>query len=565
VHGGALIAQLKAKLSRLRWRAPLALFVLATLAFQLVLDFRIIPPQSLAWIFAWDADPAGYYLASAYYRNAAWHFPITEMENLLHPVGASFAMMDAVPVAGILTKLLSFALPADFQYLGLWLYSCVLLNAVFGYLVLGRLVEDRALRWAGTCLITLAPPLVTRFVHTALSTHWLLLASFWTVLEDRTLPKKRLWSLAALSWFVSPVLMVMVNAILVGVFWVHRRDRRQVVIAALGWVSVLVGSAALLGYFNLRESTAKLHPFFFSDLTSLVSSFGTSSIVPSLPTRREPGGYYAPWALGENFAYLGLGGILLLLALLADTVARWLARDPRRRPSAAERVITLSCLAMAGYAISPSPYFLGEPWDGIPALTRLLEPVLMRLRVPARFLWPLFYFVLVFGTRAAERWLARLARPAALKVAAAVIVVLQAADLGPWLLEQGRNPAFVRPPPLPVLPDFLARRWTPRTRFMIFDPPIQRETCSSRKARWSSYDERSFALALFGIRHQLITNTDFRISARLSRRDLGRVCRHGDEVNRSSGLRPDVMIVTTADQHRQSGHEAPLRRFGRPP
>ena len=552
VRGGALIAQLAAKLRESRFRVPLALFVLGSIAFEVVLDFRILPPTRLAWIFTWDADPAGYYLAAAYYRNAAWHLPITDMENLLHPIGASFSMMDAIPAAGIVTKLLSFALPSDFQYLGLWLYSCVLLNTVFGYVVLGRLVQSPALRWAGTILIAFAPPLVTRFMHVALSSQWLLLASFWTVLEDRHLPRKRLWTFAALSFFVTPNLMFMVNAILPGVFWVHRHERRKVAVAFAGWVLALGVSAWLLGYFNLHESRSNTHDFFFSDLTSLVSSYGTSSIVPSLPPRSKPGLWYSPWALGENYAYLGLGGILLLIALLADAVSGWVGKGPRRTASPAERAILFSCLAMAAYAISPSPFFLGERWQGLPFLTHLLEPVLARLRVPARFLWPLFYYVLVFGTRAAERWAARLDRPAAAAVAAGVIVLSQVGDLGPFMLEQGKNRAFSEPRPLPELPEFIANRWSPRTRFMIFDPPLQRHRCPGAGGEhWGGYDDRNFALALFGIRHHLITNTDFKIGARMSPEDLARVCRYGDRVHQKKPQSANVMLVTLADRTRK--------------
>ena len=549
LRGREALVLARAKWANFPWREALGLFLLGTLAFELVLDLRIIPPTRLAWIFSWDPDPAGYYLASAYYRNADWHFPLSRMETLLHPVGASFAMMDAVPLAGILTKLLSFALPEDFQYLGLWLYGSVLLNAVFGYLVLDRLVRARGLRWAGTCLITLAPPLVSRFMHVALTTHWLILAAFWTVLEDRTLPKARLWIFAALSLFVNPNLMVMVNGILVGVFWVHRHDLRKLAIAAGGWLGALVLSALVLGYFELHETRSNTHDFFFSDLTSLVSSYGTASIVPTLPPARPKAEWYSAWGLGENYAYLGLGGILLLVALLADAVARLVLERPRRPASAAEHALLACCLLMAAYAVSPAPFVLGKRWEGLSFLMPLVEPVIARLRVPARFLWPLFYYVLVFGTRAAERWAARVRLPHTAAVAAAVVVLAQAADLGPWLVEQGRTAAFSKPRPLPELPKFIAERYTPRTRYLIFDPPLQRHRCPSG-AHWGGYEPRQFALALFGIRHHLTTNTDFKIAARLSYDDLGAVCRYGERMSERDKVPRNVMLVTLSDKNR---------------
>jgi hypothetical protein len=103
------------------------LFALA--AFQLVLDFKILPPAAIDWIFAFSYDTAQYYLAFAYYRNAAWHFPLTDMETMLHPVGASFTLADGIPLLAIPLKTVSWALPADFQFYGAWLFSCVVGSA----------------------------------------------------------------------------------------------------------------------------------------------------------------------------------------------------------------------------------------------------------------------------------------------------------------------------------------------------------------------------------------------------------------------------------------------------
>jgi hypothetical protein len=71
---------------RPRVRDWLLLLVAAFAAFELVLDFRILPPTAIDWIFSFGFDTAQYYLAFAYYRNSAWHFPLTDMETMLHPV-----------------------------------------------------------------------------------------------------------------------------------------------------------------------------------------------------------------------------------------------------------------------------------------------------------------------------------------------------------------------------------------------------------------------------------------------------------------------------------------------
>jgi hypothetical protein len=523
------------------------LFALAALAFELVLDVRILLPTSLDWMFAFDSDTTQYYFAAAYFRNSHWHFPIGGMETMLHPVGASFTLSDAIPLLGLVVKLLSPLLTVDFQYFGLWLFGCLWLSAIFAKRLFAQLGVAPALAWAGTALITLAPPLVARFGHCGLSAHWLLLAAFSLVLEEGALPKRRIALLAALALFLSSYLFAMVNALLLAAFFVHRRNRRDLALGVAGWFGSIVVSAWVLGYFGLRSTKGLLIDRYYGDLTALFVAADVSTIFPNI----ELGGQMGKMRDGtaEGFAYLGLGGILLFVALLSRVALPWLRRGAERRLHAAAIALLVPCLLMAFYAFSPSPFVLGERYAGLPWLTELIDPIAHRLRAPGRFWWPFFYYVLVFGIQAVDRFAAsfELPRVRGVTLAAAGLVLVQAADVGPWFYAHGRNPAFTDPPRLPTLPAAVRERFSKDTRYLILDPPVARRACRGEKGWTGQY----YPLALYGARHDLIVNTDFRATSRLPHEDLEAVCRYTHKL-RDEPLPHGMVRVVPEDMKRSA-------------
>lgn len=546
-------------------RGWLLVFAFALCAFELVLDFRIVPPTSIDWIFSFASDTTQYYLSFAYYRNSAWHFPLTGIDTMLYPLGGSLMQSDALPLLAIPFKVLNFLLPTDFQFYGLWLLGCVVLSAVFAKLLLERLLTERPLIWAGIVIITLAPPFVARFLHCHLAAHWMLLAAFWTVLEERRLPKRRIWLLSTAALFVQPYLFAIVSGVLVAAFWVHRRERRSLVVAGAVWAALIGLSAWVLGYFALQRSAAGQAQRFQADLMTFFSPMGTSAIVPDASAQ---GAFTHVWdGRAEGFAYLGLGGMVLFAFLVVTLVARASRKTAPRGLHPAWPALGVVSLALACFAWTPSPIVFGHPHSGIPQLTELIEPLAARFRSAGRFVWPLFYFVLLFGLQAAEGWVLRLKRPHASLAFASMLVLAQAVDVGPWLYARGRRPAVTHPARLAAVPTAVRARITSKTRYLVFDPPVQRVTCGGPD-RWQPRS-RYYPLAVLGARRGLIVNTDFRGSSRLSHAEILAVCRYTGEIARLQPPRDDTVVVTPLDlpkavpleKHRR--HRAHRRRARR--
>jgi len=92
--------------------------------------WEAINPKNTTWLFG---DTATYYVGWALYRyDPHLHFPLAWTERVGYPVGTSIALLDPIPLAAILLRPLSPILPEPFQYLGLYLVLCFVLQAYSG-------------------------------------------------------------------------------------------------------------------------------------------------------------------------------------------------------------------------------------------------------------------------------------------------------------------------------------------------------------------------------------------------------------------------------------------------
>ncbi len=138
------------------------------------------------WRFGWGVfnpartnwfrgDSAWHFLTWQFFRNEPLLFPPGRVESFLYPLGTSVGGGDALPLLAFAFKALNPWLPADFQYLGLWLFVSYVLQGVFGYLLVRTFCPQRWLALPAALLLLLSPVMVFRAGHVALASHWLLL------------------------------------------------------------------------------------------------------------------------------------------------------------------------------------------------------------------------------------------------------------------------------------------------------------------------------------------------------------------------------------------------------
>src|SRR5688572_7103467 len=129
--------------------------------------------RNIAWLQG--GDPSMNYLGWAFYRDSAWEFPVGLNYNHGLELSSSIVFSDSIPLLAIPFKFFSSWLPHPFQYKGLWLYACFVLQAWFAFL-LGSLVSERAgVRLFTVVLLLFNPGFLFRLAgHYSLCGHWLL-------------------------------------------------------------------------------------------------------------------------------------------------------------------------------------------------------------------------------------------------------------------------------------------------------------------------------------------------------------------------------------------------------
>lgn len=308
--------------------------VIGFLCYAYVLRFRGLSPRNINWLIRDDMqppignDPTTHYLGWEFFRNGSLTSWPPGRSTLLGPGnGASVALTDSLSLLAIPLRfaLRYFNDEAPFQYFGVWMLICFLLQALFAGLLLQRFCQHRCSRFIGAALFSLAPVFVYRLGYGVVhASQWIVLASLWLATDQR--PQRLGWViLASISVAVNPYLTAMLLIIFLGRHLVVAIERRQVSATSLLDTTAVFGSVMISGYlvglFVYRGDTLAAYGFgdYSANVMSLVDSslesplalspsWSHSGAVPS-----SPDGPAYQW---EGFAYLGTGVLLLALVSL---------------------------------------------------------------------------------------------------------------------------------------------------------------------------------------------------------------------------------------------------------
>ncbi len=328
----------------------------------------VIDPRRADWF---RGDATWHFLTWLFFRHESLNFPPGRVESFLYPLGTSVGGGDALPLLAFPFKALSPWLPAEFQYLGLWLLLSYVLQGVFGYLLVRTFCPRRWLALPAALLFLLSPVMIFRAGHIALASHWLLLLALWNFFDaGRTYPLPRLYAVrwtfvVGLTGLVHPYLAAMVFPLallsLLRESWHRRRlGAKAAAVLALGFTLLLGLEWWLSGMFGLGEGGG--FDFFTLNPNAFFNPLGRSRFLPTLSV--GPGQY-------EGFSYLGLGVLALGPLLLTHVIVRHgksVVSQPRRN---VKRVLgalnrrglgplALLCLGLAVFALGNTALFILE-------------------------------------------------------------------------------------------------------------------------------------------------------------------------------------------------------------
>jgi Family of unknown function (DUF6311) len=359
----------------------------------LLLGWGPMNPTNIDWVFG---DNATYYFGWEMYRHDPHlNFPLSWTDRVGYPVGASIALLDAIPLVAVVLRPLGPLLPEPFQYLGLYAALCFVLQAYFGLSLCRRLFPSQpAFILCGALFFLLSAPLTWRgFGHTALLSHWPILAgldSYFRDPGDRPVRwLARIWVVLALSAAITPYIAALcffVTLAAIGRLLIERRcGWFQTGVLLLASVGVLVASGASIGVLVARDASTYWAPgygFFSLNLNALVNPMEYGSILlPALPLIHP--------AQTEGYNYLGLGIITLLVLGVARRPQSVLWLSGRRLVPLVGLAVLCTALAISAKVSLGSTAILDIE------LPTAVVTVVQGLRASGRLFWPAYYLLIV--------------------------------------------------------------------------------------------------------------------------------------------------------------------------
>ena len=372
-------------------------------AFFLVLGPYALDPQNIRWL-AGGFDPTQHYLGWAFFRDSNWTLPWGLNPNFGLDISSSIVYSDSIPLFAILFKAFTQGIAGPFQYFGIWMLLCFVMQGIAAWILLGLVTSNQALRLICSIYFLFAPILLWRFVVTnSLAAQFLILFSLYLVIRSKQSYSSIAWALLLLlAATIHFYLLAMVGALwLVALFKNDMHESlRQIfkvrLVAFLLTLVLLLFVFWLVGYFAVSGGAAASGSYGIGHLNlfGLFDSSGYSYVLPDI--KETPNTYNSfDRALShfEGFSYLGLGLIICL------GFALWGLHY--RQVSLKELILRYRYLAivlglLTLFAISNN---IGiGPWNVAFPLPEVVRSLASILRASARMFWPVYYafIILIF-------------------------------------------------------------------------------------------------------------------------------------------------------------------------
>ena len=361
--------------------------------FFLVVGPLALNPSNIAWLSG-GFDPTQHYLGWVFFRNGPWTFPLGLNPNFGLAISSSIVYSDSIPLLALLFKPFSSWLPETFQYFGIWLLICFILQAWFAWLLMGLICNNRWLQALGMAILVCSPPMWYHLgFQVALSSHFLILAALYLLLKPRGANSNN-WQwvlLICITALVHFYLLIMILA-----FWfceqislaikTPKSDYQKYIIAGIATMMMLVVVMWQAGYFVLGNNGITTSNTYGIGRLNLLTPFNPLRWSYILPDIKSIENIY------ENFNFLGSGNILMLGFTVPILLKNW------------RQIITLMSqywplffctLFFLCFAIS-NQIFIGTWHITIPLPNSLLALASI-LRACGRFFWPVFYLLILFS------------------------------------------------------------------------------------------------------------------------------------------------------------------------
>ena len=411
--------QIKSKLSRFEFFLPI-IFGLA--AYLLVVGLYPLDPRNIFWLNG--NDPSQHYLGWSFFRYTPWSNPAGLNPNYGLDISSSIAFSDSIPLLAFFFKVFNNNLSDPFQYIGLWILICFLLQSWFSWKLSCLITENPLLRLI-TCglLGVFAPPFLKRLgLHAALMGQFFILAAFYLYfvgVRKRTLSGVTqnfhqtikvifYWAfLCGASALTNIYLLAMVTSI-----WAASVLDR--ILLKIGWPKIIALEALIVFTvigLSLWQSGVLL------SIGSPITAEGFGEYKLNVLSIFDAGRYSYilkpiahPEDLEEGFNYLGLGILSALIFVLALKIFALSSKLLQSNISSKFIPTSINVIPMHSASIGPiliaslilwTMFALSNNisigmWSFSYPIPRSIETLAAIFRSSGRFFWPTYYLLIFF-------------------------------------------------------------------------------------------------------------------------------------------------------------------------
>jgi hypothetical protein len=360
-------------------------FLLGVGAFWFITGGRIIRPGKINWLMI-NGDSAQHYLGWVFYRHAPFfQWPMGSIKNFGMDISSSIVYTDSIPLLAMIFKPFSYFLPEKFQFLGIWILACFVLQSLFAWKLLGLFTKDKILLLLGSTFFVLAPaPLWRMGGHHALFGHWIILAAIYLCLSSKFSIVR--WTGLLVSAVLIHAYLLIMSGLIFLADLIQRSWRKEIKFGYLGLTLLIAGAFIAFsmwasGYFMLSSGILEGEAGVYRmNLLSIIDPNGWSKLLQD--QSQGASDYF------EAFNFLGIGIILLgLLSIYEYLRNPGIVRNYRRVIPLATALILFTIYAISNHIALGKAELFQYQWPSI------MNFVVGAFRSTARFFWPPYYAI----------------------------------------------------------------------------------------------------------------------------------------------------------------------------
>ncbi len=161
-----------------------------SIAFVALTGGEILNPRNLDWLMI--GDSAQHQIGWEFFRHTSlWQWPIGLNPALGLVFSSSIVFTDSIPLAAFFFKPFSPFLGDHFQYFGIWILLCFVLQYHFAHRILSGFFSDQLSISISSLFFVVSPPFLYRMIHgghghIALVSHFLILAALDQYFDKRS-------------------------------------------------------------------------------------------------------------------------------------------------------------------------------------------------------------------------------------------------------------------------------------------------------------------------------------------------------------------------------------------